>query len=136
MAAPSSNRSADVYDNPLIIDTHVGVGPKTTAMLDGKTYYGTTCWEHSPSDSEAVKRSRPWSSLDNNTSFWITEPSLVTFVAGCGVHLRHEHFRPQSFAEASDRVTYCGQSKARREEFFSRPSWKASATATARSAAT
>jgi SAM-dependent methyltransferase len=110
---------ADVCDNLLIIDTHVGVGPKTTAMLNGKTYYGTTCWEHSPNDSEAVKRSRPWSSLDNNTSFWITEPSLVNLLRDVGFTSAMKIFAPQSFAEASDRVTFAAVKGTPRRIFLS-----------------
>ena len=97
---------AEVCDNLLIIDTHVGLGPKTTAAWNGKTYYGTTCWEHSPKDSEAVKRSRPWSSLDNNTSFWITEPSLVNLLRDVGFTSVTKVLSPQSFSQTSDRVTF------------------------------
>ena len=110
---------ADVCSNLLIIDTHVGFGPKTSCVFGGKTYHGTTCWEHSPKDSDAVKRSRPWSSLDNNTSFWITEPSLVNLLRDVGFTSAMKIFAPQSFSEASDRVTFAAVKGASRKIILS-----------------
>jgi SAM-dependent methyltransferase len=97
---------ADACNNLLIVDTHVGLDGKSTVVVDGKTYCGTTAWEHSAKDSEKTKQARTWSSLDNNTAFWITEPSLINLLTHVGFTSVIKILAPQSSVQSSDRLTF------------------------------
>jgi hypothetical protein len=97
---------ADVCTRLTIIDTHIGLRPSVPISWEGKKYYGTLYTEHSENDSPATKLGRTWSSLDNNTSFWITKPSLLNLLRDVGFTSVSEVLRPQSFADFSDQFTF------------------------------
>ena len=59
----------------------------------------------SRADSAAMKSSRAWASLDNETSFWMTKPSLLNLLRDVGFTTVCEVFRPASFFDFSDRLT-------------------------------
>lgn len=59
-----------------IIDTHVALdGYTETVLVDGQNYMGRVFDESEPG---------PWSSIDNETSWWFTEPSLTAAILRAG----------------------------------------------------
>jgi hypothetical protein len=52
-----------------------------------------------------MKLARAWASLDHETSFWMTKPSLLNLLRDVGFTMMLEVFRPASFFDFSDRVT-------------------------------
>jgi SAM-dependent methyltransferase len=102
---PFIGRLAEVCGSLLILDTHVGLRPRDVYRHDGHEYRGITFIEHSSQASEAQRERSLWASLDNETSFWPTRPSLLnalqragfTSVLECGV---------PAMAWTRDRVTF------------------------------
>ena len=74
---PFIDRLAEVCGSLLILDTHVGLSPREVHRHDGHEYYGVTFIEHSPRASAGHRERSLWASLDNDTSFWPTRPSLL-----------------------------------------------------------
>lgn len=97
---------ADVCTRLTIIDTHIGLRAPVPISWEGKKYYGTLYAEHSENDPPATKLGRAWASLDNNTSFWISKPSLLNLLRDVGFTSVYEIMRPQSFLDFSDRLTF------------------------------
>jgi hypothetical protein len=52
-----------------------------------------------------MKLAGSWASLDHETSFWMTKPSLLNLLRDVGFTMMLEVFRPASFFDFSDRVT-------------------------------
>lgn len=100
------NAMASVCTKLLIIDTHVGIRAKSVATFNGKQYHGATSWEHGSKDSRKTKAARPWAALNNNTSFWITEPSLINLLRDVGFTSVSKVLAPNSFSSTSDRMTF------------------------------
>jgi SAM-dependent methyltransferase len=96
---------SEVCDHLAIIDTHVGLTDFKTVQRNGKTYSGIVFQEHASTDSAAVRLERAWASLDNETSFWITKPSLMNLLRDVGFTTVLEVFRPVSFFVHADRIT-------------------------------
>jgi SAM-dependent methyltransferase len=97
---------SEVCDHLTIIDTHVGLVDSKTIVWEGKKYGGAVFQEHASADSDAVKLARVWSSLDNENSFWMTKPSLMNLLRDTGFTTVTEVFRPVSFFDYSDRLTF------------------------------
>jgi SAM-dependent methyltransferase len=89
-----------------IIDTHVGLKPDHTIRWEGQSYSGFVYREHAPEDTPEMKTSRKWASLDNETSFWFTRPSLLNLLRDVGFTTAFEILNPQSFFDYSDRLTF------------------------------
>jgi hypothetical protein len=77
-----------------IIDTHVGLKPDVKIGYAGRSYYGVSYHEHDPADSAELRLSRSWASLDNASSFWITQPSLMNLLRDAGFSSVFEVLRP------------------------------------------
>ncbi|MBU0634672.1 MAG: class I SAM-dependent methyltransferase [Candidatus Omnitrophica bacterium] len=95
----------NIYDMCLqfmIIDTHISLRVDDAVEYNGKTYYGQQVREHAADDSEAVRRDRALSSLDNVMSFWFTKESLfqllndIGFTSVCVCDVPLEPFKPQN----------------------------------------
>jgi hypothetical protein len=97
---------AEVCKRLTIIDTHVGLSADNLVSWQGHDYFGFLYKEHSPEDSPAVKAGRKWSSLDNETSFWFTKPSLLNLLRDVGFSSAFEVLSPKGFADYSDRLTF------------------------------
>lgn len=93
----------DVCDRMVIIDTHVGLSRKAVAEWNGHIYEGATAPEHAAGDSDATKAARTWASVDNDTSFWITEASLINLMRDVGFSSTYEVLGPRGFSDFSDR---------------------------------
>ena len=98
-------RIADLCTKLTVIDTHIGLADLKSLQWKDKKYHGIIYREHSSSDSAEMRLSRAWASLDNETSFWMTKPSLLNLLRDVGFTTVCEVFRPASFFDFSDRVT-------------------------------
>jgi SAM-dependent methyltransferase len=96
---------SDLCTHLTIIDSHVGLLDLETVLWKGKRYHGVVYREHSNTDTPAMKMASAWASLDNETSFWMTRPSLLNLLRDVGFTTVLEVFRPASFFDFSDRVT-------------------------------
>ena len=96
---------ADLCTHLTVIDTHIGLADLKTLQWKDKKYHGIIYREHSSTDTTEMKLSRAWASLDNETSFWMTKPSLLNLLRDVGFTTVCEVFRPASFFDFSDRVT-------------------------------
>jgi SAM-dependent methyltransferase len=102
---PFIDRLAEVCSLLLILDTHIGLSPRKVHRHDGHEYRGITFVEHSSHASAGQRERSLWASLDNESSFWPTRPSLLnalqragfTSVLECGV---------PAMARPRDRVTF------------------------------
>ena len=69
----------------LIIDTNISPTPKESIEVsEHPPLYGCRYREHSASISDEERLSSGWSSYKNNTSFWLTERSLVNSLIHAG----------------------------------------------------
>jgi hypothetical protein len=89
-----------------IIDTHVGLNPECSIRWEGHSYSGFVYREHAPEDTPKLKESKRWASLDNETSFWFTKPSLLNLLRDVGFTGVFEILNPKSSSDYSDRLTF------------------------------
>jgi Methyltransferase domain len=110
---------AQICNHLTIIDTHIGLRDEASISWRGRSYNGFLFNEHSPDDTAAVKAARTWSSLDNDTSFWFTKPSLLNLLRDVGFTCAFEILRPRGFAIYSDRLTLAATIGPRQRSFMS-----------------
>lgn len=87
----------EMVDRVVIIDTQISLLPQEEIRFDGKKYWGDTYREHVAGASTDEKVSRLWSSIDNESSFWFTRPSLVNIISAAGFSSVYECFTPVNF---------------------------------------
>lgn len=97
---------AKVCTRLTIIDTHIGLRPDLSIKWRGRTYSGFKYTEHEPGTTPEMKQKNKWASLDNETSFWFTKPSLLNLLRDVGFTSVYEILNPQSFAVFADRFTF------------------------------
>ena len=78
----------------LIIDTHISLSPSATTSHRKKTYHGHFFAEHGLTDTPDEKERKPLASIDNNTSFLFTRPSLINLLSHTGFTSVYECFAP------------------------------------------
>lgn len=99
-------RIREVCTRVAIIDTHVALRVDTSVAHEGHDYHGLRYVEHD-ADADAATRERAgWSSIDNRSSFWPTEPSLLNLMARCGFTSCYAAHVPEIPALPLDRRTY------------------------------
>ena len=81
----------------VIIDTHISLFPEEEIRFDDHSYWGDSYREHSDGASVEDKAKRLWASIDNETSFWFTRPSLVNLISKAGFSSVYECFVPPNF---------------------------------------
>ncbi|HEY0613453.1 MAG TPA: class I SAM-dependent methyltransferase [Candidatus Elarobacter sp.] len=96
--APSAVRLAETMarltDRLAIIDTHVSDTAAEAVHVGGVEYRGKTFVEHEPGATPEQKAARAWASLDNDTSFWFTRPSLLNLLQRSGFTATYEAVSP------------------------------------------
>jgi hypothetical protein len=97
---------ADVCERLTIIDTHVGLREDSSFLWEGRRYHGHLYSEHAAADALAVRMARACASLNNDSSFWLTKPSLLNLLRDVGFTSVCEILRPKSFADFADRLTF------------------------------
>jgi len=81
----------------LILDTHFSPAPNETVDVDGRPYRGHLVPEHSPETTAEQKATLAWASLDNNSSFWLSKPSLLNLMGRAGFNTVYEVSYPLVF---------------------------------------
>jgi SAM-dependent methyltransferase len=109
----------------LVLDTHIALEDDELARLDaqafwvdphalsdvrslvvgGRTYRGRDYREHEPGASAEQRRQATWASLENDTSFWPTKPSLMNGLVAAGFTTVLECIVPPLVGLPPDRVT-------------------------------
>lgn len=90
----------------LIIDTFIALSSQLTVEIDGSTYHGHIYQEHNETDTAEEKQKKLWASLDNNASFWFTEPSLMNMLARAGFSSSFDVLNPTMPGNLRDRKIY------------------------------
>lgn len=118
-------RMAEVCRGFLIIDTHVGLteeesriyrdyyvpvhhyalGEPTAIEDGGRKYWGRLFAEHSDRATAEERLKKPWASLDNPKSFWLTRPSLYNLLSHSGFTSIYECHVPAEPEKPLDRIT-------------------------------
>ena len=75
---------AEVCNGILLIDTFIALSSQTTETVAGEILHGLHNSEHFDHDDKITRLSRLLSSLDNTTSFWMTEPTLINLLSKVG----------------------------------------------------
>ena len=96
----------DVCEGIVVVDTFVALSDRVSVELDGAWYHGHVYGEHDADDSREAKARRLWASLDNESSFWFTEPSLLNLFARAGYTSSFEALAPTMPGNLRDRKTY------------------------------
>jgi hypothetical protein len=114
-------RIAEVCDDIAVIDTRITLGPTSSYVYGGTTYWGNRISEgHGPSDTLEDKISRYWASLDNVTSFHLSRTSLYCMLGRVGFTSVYECYIPPEPAKPIDRITLLAI-KGRRERIMNSP---------------
>ena len=99
---------AEVCEGVLILDTHISFTQEKSYSYEGKTYWGKSYLEHSPSSTLEEREKVLWSSIDNPESFWLTRPSLhnlLTHVGFTSVFECQEMKKMYEIHKVHDRIT-------------------------------
>jgi hypothetical protein len=92
----------------VIVDTFIALSSQLTTRIDGRDYHGHVYGEHDPAESAEDKRKKLWASLDNDSSFWFTEPSLMNLLSRAGFSSLFDVLAPTMPGNPRDRKTYIG----------------------------
>jgi Methyltransferase domain len=96
----------EVCQDIAVIDTRIALGPTSSHVYGGTTYWGNRISEgHKPSDTPAQKIKRYWASLDNVTSFHLSRTSLYCMLGRAGFTSVYECYIPPEPAKPIDRIT-------------------------------
>lgn len=105
----------------VIIDTFIALSSQLIVKIDESTYHGHIYQEHSETDTAEEKQKKLWASLDNNASFWFTEPSLMNMLARAGFSSSFDVLTPTMPGNLRDRKTYVAIKGPRAAIFSSDP---------------
>ncbi|TCP64279.1 class I SAM-dependent methyltransferase [Baia soyae] len=97
----------DVCTGFVIFDTHVSMSPIEECTYRNKKYHGKYVREHEEGTSAEEKLMWLWTSLDNNMSFWFTQPSLYNLLSHIGFSSAYRCYNPTGagIADDKDRIT-------------------------------
>ena len=90
----------------VILDTFIAFSSQLTFEVDETVCHGHIYQEHNESDTEEEIQKKLWASLDNNASFWFTEPSLMNLLARAGFTSVFDVLTPTMPGNLRDRKTY------------------------------
>lgn len=112
---------ADVCKQVLILDTHIGILPNESHVYNEHQYHGWTFTEHSPTETKEERLKKMWASLDNETSFWLTRPSLYNLLSNVGFTSVATCQNPVVPKDWADRETIMA-TKGERQKLYTIPS--------------
>jgi SAM-dependent methyltransferase len=78
----------------LVLDTHFSLSASEALQVNGNEYRGHTFAEHEPAASLDAKAAKPWASLGNDSSFWLSKPSLFNLLLRSGFSTAYEVAAP------------------------------------------
>jgi predicted RNA methylase len=97
----------EVCDQVVLFDTFVSLSDRKSVEWEGKTYWGLDYVEHAEETTEDARKENLWASIDNTSSFWLTQPSLCNLMAHVGFTSFYESHVPTWPNEGYlDRRTY------------------------------
>lgn len=96
----------DACSRLLIIDTFISLAGRSAVDINGIERRGHFYGEHLPNESAQEREAKLWASLDNDASFWFTEPSLMNMLAAQGFTSVVEVLEPNMPGNPRDRKTY------------------------------
>jgi SAM-dependent methyltransferase len=88
-----------------VFDTHVSLQEETHVEDRGRVYRGRIHREHEPETTSEERLAGPWSSLDNETSFWPTRESLFNLIEHARFSSAYECRIPVEPNKPEDRLT-------------------------------
>ena len=103
----------DTCSRLLIIDTFISLEGRRAVDIDGVERRGHFYGEHDPNESAKEREQKLWASLDNDASFWFTEPSLMNMLAAVGFTSVIDVLEPHMPRNPRDRKTYVAVKGAR-----------------------
>jgi hypothetical protein len=96
---------AQFPDDVFWVDPRVALSNVRSLVVNGRTYRGRDYREHDPGSSLEDRLRASWASLDNETSFWLTKPSLLNALVAAGFTTVLECDVPPLPSLPPDRVT-------------------------------
>lgn len=84
-----------VRERLLVLDTHFSLAAPEAVEIDGRTYRGHLAREYAVETTAAEKAALPWSSLDNDSSFWLSKPSILNLLARVGFNTTCTKYLPR-----------------------------------------
>jgi SAM-dependent methyltransferase len=90
----------------VLIDTFVALTSQRTVEVGGAVRHGHIYGEHDPTETAEQRAKKLWASLDNESSFWFTEPSLINMLSAVGFSSSVEVLGPTMPGNMGDRRTY------------------------------
>lgn len=88
-----------------ILDTQVALTPDVATVDEDRVYWGHHWREHEPGTTPEVRLRALWKSLDNETSFYFTRPSLLNLLMHSGFTSVYECLIPPEPAKEENRTT-------------------------------
>lgn len=86
-----------VTERLLVLDTHFSLAADDVVDLEGRLYRGHVVREYGEETTAEEKTALPWAALDNDTSFWLSKPSLLNLLARVGFNTVYEVSSPLVF---------------------------------------
>lgn len=102
------DKLGEVCTKLCIVDTRLTLKAKTHWMHNREIYFGTRGEEHDATDSVAVKATRLGASLDNNSNFWLSRPTIYNLMADAGFTSVFECHIPVEPRKPENRMTFVG----------------------------
>jgi SAM-dependent methyltransferase len=100
-----AERIATVCTRLAVFDTEVSVRACRSYKHRDRVYSGRDVIEHDPRSSPEERLQELWGSLDNQTSTWLTKPSLLNLLHICGFSSVYECNVPIEPRKRDDRLT-------------------------------
>jgi SAM-dependent methyltransferase len=97
---------AQVCTGVLLIDTFVSMNGRTQVQYGSRVLHGHHYYEHDSGADTRSREERLWASIDNATSFWLTEPTLVNLLMDNGFTSISDVLAPTMPGNLRDRKTY------------------------------
>lgn len=101
-------RMREVCTGIMLLDTFVSLRGRVALTVEGMTLHGHHYFEHEPGASD--KGAKLWASLDNESSFWPTQASLMNILIAAGFSTVSEVLVPTMPGNPDDRRTYVATS--------------------------
>jgi 2-polyprenyl-3-methyl-5-hydroxy-6-metoxy-1,4-benzoquinol methylase len=96
----------DVCDRLAIFETFISLQPKVSATHNGTTYWGNHYIEHREGVTPEQKYKDLWASIDNPSSFWLTQASLCNALDHAGFTSVYVQLNPSLEKHPLDRRTF------------------------------
>jgi 2-polyprenyl-3-methyl-5-hydroxy-6-metoxy-1,4-benzoquinol methylase len=97
---------AEVCTGILLVDTFISLSGRSSVPIKDRIVHGHYYFEHNDDDDEQTRSAKLWASIDNPTSFWFTEPTLINLLMDAGFTSISNLLVPTIPGTKGDRKTY------------------------------